>query len=172
MKIASQNSPELIQLGKLIENISVAMLTSLDNEGKLLSRPMSPLEMDRQGALWFFTALAADKADHLHTLNLSFTDPQHGIYVSLSGHGELQTDIEHIRRLWSPLARPWFPDGPDAGNLALLKFVPDSAEYWDAPHGKMLRMFAMVASIAASRPVDMDDNDRFTHLTPILPSIH
>lgn len=171
MKIHAQSSAALTQLGKLIEEIPVAMFCNLDAEGTLVSRPMSPLEMDVNGALWFFTDVNSSKVEQLRKVNLSFADPARASYVSLAGHGELETDQAHIQQLWSPFMKPWFPDGPDSANLALLKFVPESAEYWDAPHSKMVRMAAMAASVVAGKPVGVGDHDTLTGLSPATPAV-
>jgi general stress protein 26 len=158
MKIETQSRPELIQLAGLLENMSVAMLTNIDADGALATRPMSALQMDVDGALWFFTDLRSAKVESLRAVNLSFSDPVHGTYVSLSGRGEISVDREHIERLWTPLARPWFPDGPLCGDIALLKVVPGTAEYWDAPNSRMVRLFAMAASMVARRPIGMGEH--------------
>jgi general stress protein 26 len=165
MKIETQHSAQLTQLGKLLEPMAVAMLTNLDSEGKLVSRPMSPLEMDDEGSLWFFTDSRSTKLEHLHVVNLSFSDIDKGTYVSLSGRGAVHNDRTHIARLWTPFAKPWFPDGPDSVHLALLEFIPEIAEFWDAPHSKMVRMFAMAASVAAGKPIAMGDHDKLTELS-------
>lgn len=166
MKIHAQSTAALTQLGKLIEDIPVAMLCNMDAEGTLVSRPMSPLEMDVNGALWFFTDVNSSKVERLRKVNLSFADPARASYVSLAGHGELETDQAHIKQRWTPFMKPWFPDGPDSANLALLKFVPESAEYWDAPHSKMVRLAAMAASVVAGKPVGLGDHDTLTGLSP------
>lgn len=165
MKIELQASDELTRLSNLIEGMPVAMMTTVDEHAALVSRPMSPLEMDRQGALWFFTDLRSEKIERLREVNLSFSDADKSTYVSISGHGEVHTEQAHIDALWTAFARPWFPDGKDSGNIALLKFVPNAAEYWDAPHSKMVRMFAMAASIVASKPIGMGDHDTLTDLS-------
>ena len=69
MKTHAQSSAALTQLGKLIEDIPVAMLTIQDSEGRLLSRPMSPLEMDVNGTLWFFTDVNSSKVEQLRKVN-------------------------------------------------------------------------------------------------------
>jgi general stress protein 26 len=166
MKIHAQSSAALTQLGKLIEAMPIAMLTNQDSEGTLVSRPMSPLEMDVNGALWFFTDVNSSKVEQLRKVNLSFADPARASYVSLAGHGVLEADPVHIKQLWSPFMKPWFPDGPDSVNLALLKVVPETAEYWDAPHSKMVRMAAMAASVVAGKPVGLGDHDTLTGLSP------
>ncbi|MEO6118650.1 MAG: pyridoxamine 5'-phosphate oxidase family protein, partial [Methylotenera sp.] len=85
---------------------------------------------------------------------------------SISGIGEINTDRAHIERLWTAFAKPWFPEGPESINLALLKFIPNTAEYWDAPHNKMVRMFAMAASVVIGKPL-MGEHGRLTELTSI-----
>ena len=165
MKIATQSSAELTHVAKLIENIPIAMLTTLDDDGALASRPMTTLEMDAQGALWFFTDVESSKVDHLRAVNLSFTDREQGAYVSLSGHGEIDTDRARIQGLWSVFAKPWFPDGPDSSNLALLKFIPAKADYWDGPSSKMARAFGLIASVIAGKPVAMGEHGSLTALS-------
>ena len=158
MKIESQTSAERTHLAELIEPMTVAMLTTVDDSGALQSRPMAPLALDGQGAIWFFTDLRSAKAHQLQRANLCFVDTAKASYVSLSGHGELSTDRAHIEALWTPFARPWFPDGPESTNLALLKFVPDTAEYWDAPHSRMVRMLAVAASVVAGTPIALGEH--------------
>ena len=164
MKIQTQNTPQQIKLGELIEDMSVAMLTTFNNAGLLDSRPMAPLEIDSDGAVWFFTEQDSSKSSHLSTANLAFSNPSVGTYVSLSGRGEIHKDKDQIHRLWTVFAKPWFPDGPDSPNLVLLKFIPNTAEYWDAPHSKTVRLFSLAASIVSGKPVNMGDHDIIKNL--------
>jgi general stress protein 26 len=165
MKIATQNSAELTHVAKLIEDIPVAMLTTLDADGALASCPMTALEMDAQGALWFFTDVQSSKVDRLCAVNLSFTDRNQGAYISLSGHGAIDTERARIHSLWSVFAKPWFPEGPDSSNLALLKFIPDTADYWDGPSSKMVRLFGTIASVIAGKPVALGEHGSLTALS-------
>lgn len=160
MNIENQNNPELAHVAHLIADIPIAMLTHVKADGSLSGRPMSPIEMDAQGSIWFFVDVHAEQTEHLRTLNLSFTDIGHATYVSISGAGEIDIDIgrAHTKHLWTPMARPWFPDGPDSENLALLKFVPDSADYWDAPNSRMVRAFGVIASVISATPIAMGNH--------------
>lgn len=164
MKIHSQTTEERRKLAELIEDFDIAMLTFIDAQGALISQPMGPIELDAEGNLWFFTDSNSDKVQHLDELNLAFSGESDGTYVSLSGYGELISDQARKEELWSPFVKPWFPEGPDSPSLALLKFVPHTAEYWDAPHSKVIRLFAMAASIAASRPIGLGDHAHLNHL--------
>lgn len=165
MHTEAQTKPELSHICSLIESIPVAMLTTFDSHGALVSQPMVPLEMDGHGALWFFTDLRSEKIEHLQVLNLSFSDSGQATYVSISGRGEMVDDRAALERLWTPLARPWFPDGVESTHLGLLKVVPQEAEYWDVPHGRMVRMVAMAASAVVGRPVALGAHETLTDLS-------
>ena len=143
MNAASQESPELSHIWKLIAHISAATLTAFDVEGAQVSLPMVPLEMDDQGALWLFSDLRSTTAERLRVVSLRFIDPTRPTYVELLGMVEIQFDHTRVERLRKQFVRPKFAIGPSLLNLTLLKFVLDRAEYWDAPLSKMVRMFAV-----------------------------
>ncbi len=159
MNIKPQKSGELTKVGELIEDMSIAMLTIFDEaEGMLKSRPMTPVEMCEQGAIWFLTDSNSGKVKHLEVMNLAFSNESESTYISISGHGEIVDDRDRIESLWTIFARPWFPEGVESSNLTLLKFMPHAAEFWDGPNSKMVRMFAMAASIAAAKPIGMGEH--------------
>ena len=165
MKTETQASADLSHIAQMIEGIPIAMLTTVEPDGALASRPMAPLEMDASGAFWFFTDLQSSKVDRLRVANLTFTDTSGGTYVSMSGRGEIDTDRSHIERLWTPMAKPWFPDGPSSPSLALLKFVPNVADYWDASNSRMVRAFSMMASAITGQPVAMGEHGTLSGLS-------
>jgi general stress protein 26 len=107
---------------------------------------MTPLALDERGTFWFFTDVRSAKVDHLRMLNLSFSDTARSVYVSLSGHGEIDADRSRIDLLWSLSFCSWFPEGPRSPNLVLLKFLPHAADAWDQSSNKLLQLFASAAS--------------------------
>ena len=144
------------QLADLIGKDRFAMLTEAGSGELLESRPMTLLEFDAQGLLWFFCRRQADFV--AHPVNLAFSDEAHSTFVSIAGRAEQVIDRERIRALWTSAARPWFPDGPDSPDLALLKVVPQKVEYWDAPDSKVVRGLAMATSILSGKPVGMGEH--------------
>ncbi len=165
MKIETQTNAEMAELCKLIESIPVAMLSNVDADGALVSRPMSVLKVDASGAVWFFVDLRSSRVEFLRVVNLSFVDSARGTYVSLSGRGEIRSDRAQIEQLWTPMAKPWFPEGSDSRNLALLKFLPQRAEFWDAPHSRMVRMFALAASVVTGKPLGLGEHATLNDLS-------
>ena len=55
MKIRKQSNEAMERLAARLEGQRIAMLTLVE-DGALASRPLSALEMDDQGAFWFFTS--------------------------------------------------------------------------------------------------------------------
>jgi general stress protein 26 len=146
---------QLSKLGELIKDIRVAMLTTVDDDGSLRSRPMAAQQVEFDGTLWFFTWADAHKQDELQRhsqVNVSFADPERQYYVSVSGAATLVCERQKMEELWSPWFRTWFPRGLDEPNLALLQVRVDKAEYWDAPSSTMVQLFGVVKATLTGRP--------------------
>lgn len=169
MNIEAQGTPDLRLIAKLIEHMKVAMLTSLDTDGSLTSRPMMPLELDASGVFWFFTDIRSERLERLRQLNLAFSDETRSTYLSLSGHGEVDSERSRIEALWTPEAEAWFPEGPGSKTLALLRFVARNGEYWDAPASRMVRFATIAAAAVAGTPVSSGDHGTLSALAATLP---
>jgi general stress protein 26 len=146
MKTEKQADPGMQKLADLIDATRIAMLTTEEPDGSLRSRPLATLQMDSAGKLWFFTALSSGKVgeiDQHRKVNLSYANPGKQDYVSISGHARLLRDPEKMQQLWTRWVEPWFPDGLDDPDLALLEVTVDDAEYWDAPASKTQRLLGL-----------------------------
>src|SRR5689334_858328 len=53
------------KLGELIKDIKFAMLTTVEPDGSLHSRPMATQEVEFDGDLWFFTGASTAKVDEV-----------------------------------------------------------------------------------------------------------
>jgi len=138
---------DIEQVADLIRGIRVAMLTSVDADGELHSRPMATQDIDFDGTLWFFTAADSEKADELGRdarVAVSYADERVSRYVSLSGAARVVRDREKMRALWKPLLKAWFPKGLEDPELALLEVTITGGEYWDAPSSRLVRLAGMV----------------------------
>ena len=65
MKKQKQADPQMQKLADLIDEASIAMLTTEDADGNLRSRPLATLQMDSAGKLWFFTAMSSGKVGEI-----------------------------------------------------------------------------------------------------------
>jgi general stress protein 26 len=87
-------------------------------------------------ALWFFTEASCQKVDDVHghhAVNVSYSDSRSGKFVSVSGRARVIRDRAQIRLLWSNRLKPWFPNGAEDPELALLRVEVFEAELWQSP---------------------------------------
>lgn len=135
---------DIKKLAEMIKGIKFAMLTTVESDGSLHSRPMATQDIEFDGDLWFFTRGDAPKvseAKEHHEVNVSFSDPTHSKYVSASGTAATVRDRAKIEELWKPIYKTFFPQGLDDPELALLKVSVHRAEYWDSPSSGIGRIF-------------------------------
>ena len=147
-------------LDDLIKDIRIAMLTTVDEEGALRSRPMAAPQVAFDGMLWFFSGADAPKVEEAqqHQVNVSFADPEHQRYVSISGTATLVPDRQKMEALWSPWFRTWFPGGLNEPNLALLKVDVEEAEYWDAPSSTMVQLYGVVKATLTGKALQAGEH--------------
>jgi general stress protein 26 len=165
---AEKNMPEtktreeaIAKIAKLLEETRIAMLTTVNAEGHLHSRPMAMQEIKFNGDLWFFTGKTSPKVHQIEDeprVNVAFADPDKQNYVSLSGRAKLVIDQAKNKELWQPAYEAWFPEGLYDPELALLKIEVDGAEYWDAPSGTIAHVVGFVQAKLTGESGDPGDH--------------
>lgn len=152
------------KLYDLIKETKVAMMTSVEPDGSLHSRPMHNHKADEAGDLWFFSRARTPKVDELrkdHQVNLAYSDPSNQNYVSVAGVAEIVTDTAKIKELWSEGLRTWFPAGPDDPNIALIRVHPSGGEYWDSPSQTVLQIYGYAkARLTGTPPNELAENKK------------
>lgn len=144
------------KLFELIKDVKVTMMTTVDANGMLNSRPMWNNDIDQNGDLWFFTKLHTLKAAEIgkeHQVNLAYSDPSSENYVSVAGKAEIVRDQSIIDEKWNASLKTWFPNGKDDPEVALIRVQPLKGEYWDSPNSTMLHIYGYVkASLTGKSP--------------------
>jgi general stress protein 26 len=138
MKRAASN--KLQQLQAWIRGIETAMLTTEDRLGHLRSRPMVALDATPDDALWFFSDASSAKIDDIHghhNVNLSYSDPASGRFVSVTGRARIMRDRARMTELWSGKLKNWFSKGPDDPEIVLLRVEIFEAELWQSGERSM-----------------------------------
>ena len=154
MKTASNDAEARDKLYDLVKDIRIAMMTTMDEDGSLRSRPMYNQSVDKEGKLWFFTK-HDDKIEEIHhdrQVNLSYADPKSQTYVSISGTAMDLRDKAKAREHWSEGLRVWFPKGTEDPDLLLICVTPTKGEYWDSPSSTMLHLYGYVKAVATGEP--------------------
>jgi general stress protein 26 len=164
MESQQQSRAEIIQkLGELIQDIDFAMLTTVDEDGTLRSRPMSTQKTPFNGTLWFFTEAASPKVDEIEQereVNLGYADPKNQRYVSVSGRARLVRDDAKKRELWSPVYKIYFSSGPEDPNVALLKVDVQKAEYWVSGSNAVGRLIDFAKAMITGDDEQLGENEK------------
>ncbi|GAA3455011.1 pyridoxamine 5'-phosphate oxidase family protein [Dactylosporangium matsuzakiense] len=145
---------------RLIRDGRICMFTTMNADGRHVSRPMALQEAEFDGDLWFFVYDDSPKAAEIALnpqVNVSFST-KHDAWVSLSGTAAVVHDRAKAEQLWSAPLKAWFPDGLDTPGLALIKVTAESAEYWDSPHGRVVTLIQYgTAALLRRRPPEGDN---------------
>jgi general stress protein 26 len=144
------------ELAAKIRPARFAMFTTLDEIGHLVSQPMTIVESDETGGMWFFTSTLTglwENIGHRPEVNLSFVDHEDKLFVSVSGTAERIVERARIQAMWNTAAQAWFPNGPEDEHAVLVRVAPHAAQYWDSNDSKMVRMFRYAkAAITGTTP--------------------
>ena len=143
-------------LQELIERIPVAMMTTINQEQQLTSRPMLAVETDGV-TVWFLTRAGTDKLEQIAgdgRVNLAFAGSS-GDYASVSGRATLSHDRHRVERLWNPTYRAWFPDGREDPNIVLVGVSVDRADYWETSGGHAQRLVGVIKALITREPYEI-----------------
>ena len=153
------------KLRSLIDDINICMLTTVDAEGCLHSRPMAVQQSEFDGDLWFLTGKSTGKTGEIRRdqhVNVSFADEDDQKYVSVSGRAMTLDDRSKIKELWNPLYKAWFPKGLDDPDLTALKVTVEKAEYWDSPNGVATQLYGFVKAVTTGERGALGEHEKVT----------
>ncbi len=157
------SSNDVKKLGELIKDIRIAMLTTVDEDGSLRSRPMATQDAEFDGVLWFMVGADSAKVHEIEQdrqVNVSFADPDDQRYVSVSGTAQLVRDRQKIDEFWNPFNKAWFPEGKDDPNIALLRVNVDKAEYWDSHSNTAMHLIGFAKALITGQSYDGGENKK------------
>jgi len=164
MATPQRRADALQKVREMVKDIDFCMLTTVDEDGDLHSRPMSVNgEIDPDGDMWFFTSESSHKVSEIEKLpkvNVSFANPDDQRYVSISGTAQLVRDRKKIEELWKPEFKMWFPEGKDDPQVALLRVSLEKAEYWDSPSSTIGYAISFVSSLVTGKEADFGENKK------------
>ena len=133
----------------------IAMLT-VEEQGRLNSRPMAALARREQGKIYFVTRMDAKVGEigGSTPVNVAFSDEHKNTYVSISGTARTSQEREKLRELWSLFTEAWLPEGPDAADVALITVEPEEAKLWDSTSSNIVYLAKVLKAVAAQSPPD------------------
>ena len=141
------DTESISKVTEIINGSHIGMLTTINEEGALVSRPLAVQDVLDDGDIWFFTGLGTSQVSHVRAdprVNVSFGNRTE--WVSVAGTAEVVTDRQKIHDMWNQVVEAWFPDGPDTPEVVLLRVDSDSAEYWTSPGGRAATVLQWIKS--------------------------
>lgn len=119
-------------------------------------RPMGVRACDDDGTLWFLSDKHSRKNAQIEadgTVELYFQASEHSGFMHLSGLATVIHDRAVIHKLWTPLARTWFPGGEDDPCVSVIRVQPTAGQYWDNKHGDAVAGVKMLIGAALGKPI-------------------
>ena len=158
----TDRTAHITHLAELIKDVEIAMLTTTQADGKLVSRPLGTQQVEFDGDLWFATAADSEKVAEIKAnplVNVAYASSGRNTYVSVAGKASIVADRTKIEQLWSPAMKLFFPGGKDDPNLRLIRVRAESAEYWDGPGTVIGKALYLLVAAVSDDPGAMSDNE-------------
>ncbi|HSZ35409.1 MAG TPA: pyridoxamine 5'-phosphate oxidase family protein [Puia sp.] len=120
-------------------------------------RPMSVLQTEENGTLWFLSAKDSYKNQEIAEngeVKLFFQGSPHSDFLYLSGTATISYDKNKIKEIWTPLAKAWFTQGENDPRITAIKVVPENGFYWDNKHGNLVAGAKMMFGALIGETID------------------
>ena len=149
------------KVAELLKGERFAFLTTTTPNGTLTSRPMTLQEVEFDGDLWFFAERGSHPVQHIQTSpQVNVGVGSGGSWVSLTGQAVVVQDAAKKRELWNSAVEAWFPQGPDADDVVLIKVEGSSAEYWDSPGGRLATVLSFAKAKITGERIEDGENEK------------
>ncbi len=143
----SDNEDPRTILAELLPDFRFAIVTTIDDAGKLTARPLTVQEAEFDGDLWFVVDRCSSLASHVTvrpTVGVALSKDD--AWVSLAGEAAIVDDRARLEHYWSSTLEAWFPDGPDDPRITLLRVDAISGEYWSSAGGRIATAIGLIKS--------------------------
>jgi general stress protein 26 len=151
-------------LWELIKDTKFGMLTHRHSDGSLQGHPLTTQNksVDEGATLYFFISEKSEMARRLRedsNVNVAYANPESDTYVSVAGTAHFSSDQASKERLWTPMAKAWFPGGVNDPDVVLLEVKISHAEYWNVKDSKATQLFKMAkAAVTGDTPKSMGEH--------------
>jgi len=140
---------------KHIRAIETGMMVTHDGE-TIHARPMRGIARPEQNTIWFFANSETHTEEELRRnprVCLTYSDVRDNVFVSVSGAIEIVRDRDALSDLWNEEADAYFEQGADDPKAILLRFTPETGQYWEAPSSTVVIAIRFVeAKILGGKP--------------------
>lgn len=171
-KKANQEDPDMrtkiADLGTFITNCKFGMMTTrAAKSSRLVSRCMALAATENNGVdLLFHTNTESGKTDDVASdpdVNMSFLNSK-GEWASISGHAEIITDRDAVKKYYSPALKAWLGDLGDGVHdasendprIGIVKLVAETATYALSDKGQIMQAVEIAQSAVRGKPAEVN----------------
>lgn len=137
------------KIKELAGSMPVCMFLTQLGKRPIPARPMVTQEVGDDGTIWFLSSRTSQKDQDIHTdpqVQLIYCNRENSEFLSLLGDAQEFDDEILKKRLWTPLAKAWFPQGAEDPDLVVIGVRTTQGYYWDTKNGKMVSLMKIMAS--------------------------
>ena len=148
---------------ELASRSRVGMLGTLEG-GFMKFRPMSHVDIDDEGNIWFFTSKESWKAEDIQrnpTVQLLYVNESDSCYISIEGTANFSYDQQRMKELFNPFVKAWFLKGLKDPAIALLIVHPVTMEYWSNDDSKVLTYLKILTAAATGTQPSVGSHEKF-----------
>ncbi len=149
------------KIAELVKGIRICMMSTIDAEGRMISRPMATQDVTFAGTIWFLTRSTSGKVEDLEQnskVTLDFADPSNSKYITLRGHASVTRDQAKIDELWNPMHKAWFPQGKDDPEIAVVRVDVAEGDYWEANSSQLIMRIRYLAAAVSGGSVPVGES--------------
>eukprot|EP01088_Endostelium_zonatum_P002461 TRINITY_DN1301_c0_g1_i1.p1 TRINITY_DN1301_c0_g1~~TRINITY_DN1301_c0_g1_i1.p1 ORF type:complete len:198 (-),score=53.27 TRINITY_DN1301_c0_g1_i1:47-640(-) len=139
-----------------IANFNTAMINTVDSKGAIGGVPLAIAQHDEGNQLFFFAPGDGRTVEDVRArpTDVCVTMSSANRYVTVTGTGRVHTDKPTLEKYWTQKLLPYFPQGTDTPNIALIVVEPNYGEYWDsAGPWKLINSYYQMISAALTGTV-------------------
>jgi general stress protein 26 len=153
------HAEEIAKVAELTKKARIAVLTTIDATGALVSRPLAMQDSEFDGQLWFFTQDPSPKvADIVAHANVNVSMEAGNGWVSIAGTASVSHDQAKIDELWNKFAEAWFEKGREDPTIALIRVDADTVEYWAAEEPRAVTLLKTVGAMVTGGTPDVPES--------------
>jgi general stress protein 26 len=148
------------KIKELAKNADICMFTSSLSQLPLTARPMSTVDVDAEGNIWFISMRSSAKNREINAderVQLFYASRNSNEYLSVFGDASIVIDKELFKEKWVPEAKAWMENGVDDPEMSLIKVTPVDSYYWDTKHNKLVALVKMATAMITGKKAEDDD---------------
>jgi general stress protein 26 len=145
------------KIKELANAADICMFTTSLNKLPLTSRPMSNVDVDDAGDIWFLSKKSSNKNGEIaqdNRVQLFYASKGKAEYLSVYGEASIVIDKNKAKEKWTPIAKAWFTEGVDDPEVSLIRVKPIDCYYWDTKNNRIVYMLKAVASMISGNTID------------------